>query len=234
MKRQTMSTIYVPTESATDWKKLLADPEKHWKKGYSARTLANCWESADGFPKEISALLSTSPLDPLQSAQLVMAFPEHKVFLPPVGGHPSQNDLFVLGKASDGDLISITVEGKVSESFDKTLGEWSKRPSAGKTLRLQFLQGTLGLTSPVPASIRYQLLHRLASAIIEATRFNAKYAILVVHSFSKKDLWFGDYSDFLDLFSVKATIGQLIQLPDMQGIHVLSGWARGDKRFLIA
>jgi hypothetical protein len=36
----------------------------------------------------------------------------------------------------------------------------------------------------VPDAIRYQLLHRAASVVIEAERFNASYAVLPVHSFS--------------------------------------------------
>jgi hypothetical protein len=38
----------------------IEDPVKHWKAGYSARTLAHCWEAADGFPSEIAQALSQS------------------------------------------------------------------------------------------------------------------------------------------------------------------------------
>jgi hypothetical protein len=57
-------------------------------------------------------------------------FVEHKVPLPG-GGHPSQNDIFVLAK-SNKDLVAITVEGKVSESFGETGGDWLKIESEGK------------------------------------------------------------------------------------------------------
>ncbi len=36
-----MRNIYVPTSGPGDWKCLLADPEKHWVRGRSARTLAH-------------------------------------------------------------------------------------------------------------------------------------------------------------------------------------------------
>jgi hypothetical protein len=39
--------ILVPTQSAQDWKRLLAEPEKHWKPGYSAILMAQSWEIAD-------------------------------------------------------------------------------------------------------------------------------------------------------------------------------------------
>jgi len=46
-----MNKFYIPTKGPLSWKALLADPEKQWRKGYSARTLACCWEEAQGFPK---------------------------------------------------------------------------------------------------------------------------------------------------------------------------------------
>ena len=116
-----MPKIYVPITSMEEWKNLLADPEKQWRGGYSARTLAASWITADGFPPEIYELFETSGVPAFHSVQPLIIIPEHKVLLPPRSGHPSQNDLFALVKAADGSLISMTVEGKVSESFDKTI-----------------------------------------------------------------------------------------------------------------
>jgi len=48
-----MNKIYIPSDSPDRWKDLLAEPEKQWKVGYSARALAYCWQEADGFPKSI-------------------------------------------------------------------------------------------------------------------------------------------------------------------------------------
>ncbi len=229
-----MQSIYIPTTSADDWRNLLADPKKHWRKGFSARTLAYSWQSSNGFPDEIAKLFSSSSIAELRNPSLILAIPEHKVYLPPLNGHPSQNDLFALGKAVDGNLISVTIEGKVSESFDKTVGEWLKPVSPGKTERLQFLQTKLGLSKSVSPEIRYQLLHRLTSAILEAERFNAKYAVMIVHSFSQENAWYGDFENFLSLFSAKGQIGELTHLIDLNGIQVFAGWVRGAKRFLAA
>ena len=55
-----MSKILAFTSGPDDWKALLADPVKHWRPGYSARTLAYCWEAADGFPPEVAQALSQS------------------------------------------------------------------------------------------------------------------------------------------------------------------------------
>src|SRR3954468_5274235 len=89
-------------------KALLADPIKHWRTGYSARTLAHCWEAADGLPPEIAALFGLG-------TELLIAIPEHKVSLRDAG-RESQTDVFALVK-SNNRTIAVAVEGKVNESF---------------------------------------------------------------------------------------------------------------------
>ena len=148
-----MNRIYIPTSGVDDWRKLLADPGKHWRTGFSARSLAYTWETARGFPAEIQVLFTTSD-PPFQDMELLFAIPEHKVLMPPYGGHPSQNDLFVLARNSSNSLITITVEGKVSESFDKNLSEWNKEASRGKETRSAFIKDKIGLADEVPSAIR--------------------------------------------------------------------------------
>lgn len=227
-----MNHIYIPTSGVEDLRRHLADPEKHWRTGFSARSLAYAWESAKGFPPEIQDLFTSSD-PPFHDVVLLLAIPEHKVLMPPYGGHPSQNDLFVLAKDSRNSLMAITVEGKVLEAFDKNLSVWNAEGSPGKQKRLAFIKDTLGLAGEIPPTIRYQLLHRTASAILEAKRFTAKSAVMVVHSFSQSDLWLEDYQDFLKLYGVvDAKIGKLYFLTELWGIEVYSGWARGDAKFL--
>ena len=230
---QAVRYFYVPTSGAEDWRKLLADPGKHWRSGFSARSLAYAWETAKGFPPEVFRLFTESGVPAFQSVELLLAIPEHKVFMPPYSGHPSQNDLFALARDGEGDLIAITVEGKVAESFDKTLGEWNAENSRGKAERLKFIKERLGLGGELPSTIRYQLLHRTTSAIVEAQRFNARSAVMVVHSFSQSDQWFEDYRAFTEIFGVPgATVGRLHFLTDANGLRIYSGWARGEERFL--
>lgn len=119
-----MNRIYIPTSGVGDWRKLLADPVKHWRTGFSARSLAYAWENTSGFPEEIQDLFTTSD-PPFQDMELLLVIPEHKVLMPPYGGHPSKNDLFVFARNSSNSLVAISVEGKVSESFDKNLSEWN-------------------------------------------------------------------------------------------------------------
>jgi hypothetical protein len=229
-----MPSVYVPISSPDEWKRLLVDPEKQWRTGYSARTIAHSWLASDGIPAEIRSVFASSGIAAFQRLEPLIVIPEHQVPLPPAVGHPSQNDVFVLARAADGALLSMTVEGKVSESFDKTVGEWRKSASNGKRERLVFLAQKLGLVGEVPDHIRYQLLHRLGSAIIEAERFGAKYAVMVVHSFSQSDEWFDDFAQFLEMFGVKARVGELVAMGQRGPIAVYAGWARGDPRFLAA
>jgi hypothetical protein len=229
-----LSHIYIPARSADDWREFLAEPDRHWRKGYSARAAAFAWQEADGFPREVAALLSSANDDNLKHVELLLAIPEHRVYFPPIQGHPSQNDVFALGRALNGDLVSIAVEAKVAEPFDLTVDEWIAHPTRGKLARLQFLRETLRVVSRPIGQIRYQLLHRLASALLEAKRFGARYAILVIHSFSQSDEWFDDFAAFLSMYGQAAAVGQLVELDLRTAMKVFAGWARGDAKYLDA
>jgi len=218
-----MKHIYIPTSSPADWRTFLAEQEKQWRSGYSAKELAECWEHANGFPPEFQALFSKSGNPALNTLELLLAIPEYQVDLPG-GRRPSQNDLFVLARTNDGQLVAIMVEGKVAEPFGDTLETWLKDASTGKQTRLRFLCETLGLPNPPPLNIRYQLLHRTASALIEAQRFNAKYAMMIVHSFSPEHSWLADYQAFLGLFGVTGLVGELVELPLPGSIRLFAGW----------
>jgi hypothetical protein len=104
-----MPRILSFTSGPNDWQTLLADPVKHWKAGYSARTLAHCWEAADGFPSEIAQALSQTTDALLANLMPLLAVPEFKVPLPG-GARASQNDPFVLARSSSGP-VSIMVRG---------------------------------------------------------------------------------------------------------------------------
>ena len=225
-----MSRNFVPSRGPADWQSLLAEPETQWKPQYSARTLAYCWEDHEGFPPEVGAILSQQPQ--LADASPLLIFPEWKVLLPG-GSRASQNDVWVLARGSAG-LISVAVEGKVKESFDKTLAEWKVDASPGKEVRLAYLGDVLGLAAPLNDSVRYQLLHRAASAVIEAERFGAAHAVMLVHSFSEENLWFGDFALFASQFGIEAEVGLLGTAKARNGIPLHLGWVRGDPRYLNA
>jgi hypothetical protein len=221
-----MKKIFIPTSSPEDWKRLLAKPEKHWKNGYSAQIIAEAWEHVNGdFPLEIKTIFTTSEIDHFSKVELLLAFPEWKVYLPP-RGHPSQNDVFVLGRDAQGNLLTLMVEAKVAESFGERLESWLSTP--GRQQRLDFIQSKLGLATGLPPNIRYQFLHRAVSAVVEAERFRAKSAIMLIHSFSKDRMGFADYVEFLKLFGVNnVQVGKLYLLTKLNKIEIYAGWVDG-------
>ena len=221
-----MNPFYIPTSSPSDWRKLLASPETQWRSGYSAKELAESWEKANGFPPEFRRLFEDSENSSLKNPELLLAIPEYKVPLPG-GGAASQNDLFVLARTEDGSLAVMMVEGKASESFGPKLGAWLENASDGKRNRLKFLRDEIGLLHDLPGHIRYQLIHRTASAIIAAKRFNAAHAMMIVHSFSPENRWFADYQAFLNLFGVEARMNRLAELRRLNGLRLYAGWVSG-------
>ena len=222
-----MSNNCIPVKTPEEWQKLIADPNKQWKEGFSAWETAHCWLDADGFPSEITTLFASSPASVFRNIEMLIGIPEYKVLLPPRSRHPSQNDLFVLARDGNGNLISITIEAKASESFGKTIEKWMVPQSHGKSIRYKFLVDKLGLTGKDLRHIKYQFLHRLASAVIEAERFHAKYAMMFVHSFSTENKGLADYNMFLNIFGVKGDVGQLVHLKNHAGIDYYLGWAQG-------
>jgi hypothetical protein len=229
-----MKHIYIPTSSADDWQQFLAEPDRQWRTGFSARATAHAWQDADGFPAEFDSLFLSADEINLHGAELLLAIPEHKVYFPPMQGHPSQNDVFALAKAADGNLITVAVEAKVSESFDKVVDDWFAKPTVGKEERLEFLRSKVHLVDREIGHIRYQLLHRLVSAILEAERFGAMYAVMVIHSFSQSDEGFDDFAAFTALYDQVSAVDKLVELNLGDGLRVFAGWARGGAKYLDA
>lgn len=209
---------------------LLADPEKHRQLGYSARTLAHSWEASEGFPTELALPFAQTVEPLLANLTPVLAIPEFKVPLPG-GVRASQNDSFVLARSAAGP-VSIMVEGKVSESFGPTLEQWRSEASPGKEERLSFLLRTLGLSTPPPGTVRYQLLHRVASAIITGEQYRAVAAVLLVHSFSQERVGWPDYQAFTRLFGVEAVVGSLQRLGTTSAVPLFGVWVVGNPAFL--
>lgn len=215
-----MRRIFVPSRGVDDWQRLLAKPERHWRPDRSAALLANAWEAAKDFPPQVRTTLERSGKPAFQSLELLLALPEHQVHLPP-GGHPSQADVWALARGNDG-LVSIAVEGKVTENFGPTLGT-IRNGSSGQRTRLRFLCDTLGLTDP-PDTIRYQLLHRAVSAILEAKRFTARHAVLLVQSFSPGDEGFADFGAFGDLLGADVAPNQAVAAGHSAGAPLWLAW----------
>lgn len=219
-----MGKFFVPSQGALSWRDFLADPAKQWKQGYSAYELANCWENAVNIPTSVENVFKKSDLSLFENnVEVLYGFPEYKVALPG-GSASSQNDLYVLTKV-DNELLTIMVEGKVSEPFGETVTQWlGDSPSNGKRKRVDYLLSLLGIHENEVKVIRYQLLHRAASAIIEAKKVNAKHSLMLVHSFSEEAKWFEDYADFVKLYNLNPAKNAIVGPIKIDDVNLYFGW----------
>ena len=228
--KKAIVSFFHPTDGPEDWKRLLAEPDKQWKSGHSAKALAYSWEEARGFPVEVKRVFRRSGIDIFRDINMLVVFPEYKVPLPG-GRRASQNDIFILARGS-GQLVSIMVEGKASEPFGDTIAKWKTGAGNGRKIRLAYLCDLLRLDIAKVDHIRYQLLHRTASALIEAQRFNAPNALMLVHSFSRHNEWFEDYEQFTALFGVTGKVDSLTFAKRIGEVNLYLGWVKGDKKYL--
>ncbi len=215
-----------PMESADAWKVGLADPVLHWKPGYSAWALAHCWHAANGLPPEIGEVLEPA----FAAVEMRSGLIEHKVPMPGIG-RASQTDLMVLAQAGS-ESLCIAVEGKVTESLGPSVAQWHDG-SPNEEARLAGILTAINLPREIPSGIRYQLLHRMASPVIEARARGAGHAVMLIHSFSGLDASFADLAAFAALYHVTAiTPGTLYRLTVVGGVTLYAAWVRGDRACL--
>ncbi len=90
------------------------------------------------------------------------------------------------------------------------------------------MAGLLEINQQCDASIRYQLFHRTASALLEARRFFARGAAVIVHSFSRSLESFGDFQHFVSLMGGQIEgPRQLVAVAPREGVELFFGWAQG-------
>jgi hypothetical protein len=197
----------------------------HWKRGASAFELAVCWiralHSERGLPSDVARILDTHAA--LRGATVVIAIPELRTALPG-GPTASQTDLWALLGSPQGP-ISLSVEGKALEPFGERVADWlGGSPSKGKGDRLAYLSEQLGIRQPVGGGIRYQLLHRSVSAVLEAERWHAAHAVVIIQSFAVNEASFDDWVTFGQLLGVKLMRGTLTSVPRPGGPTLTLGW----------
>ena len=200
----------------------LAKQELHWKKGCSAYELAHSWVTAGGIPASVRSVLDTCP--GYAGAQLVEGLFEREVDLR-TRGRPSQTDLLAFVKLAHGNAV-IAVEGKVDEPFGELVSIWNNH-TPGKERCLKALCASLGLEVGDVANIRYQLLHRTASALYEAQRYRTRRAVMLVHSFSVTDASFGDFKAFAELMGTPLdAVNRVSQERECEGIRLRLAWSK--------
>lgn len=221
---EVVTSIVIESLGPGYWRSGLADPHLHWKRGRSAWEMAVAWESRrdteSGLPPEVEMVLSSHPR--FQGARLLIGVVEHSVILDDKR-RPSQNDLWGVLLTNAG-LVSMSVEAKAGEEFDKRLGDWFQQDSKGKEQRLSFLCKKLAIEEKPSKSLRYQLFHRAASAVIEARRWHLPIALMLIQSFSESKTSWQDYADFAALFRLDAMRNKVIGPWRLEGIDLFLGW----------
>lgn len=218
--------LMVPTLGPSDWRRLLADPSRHWRAERSAYELAVAWEAARlsdrGLPLDVARLLDSTST--FRGATLLLGIPEHQVELDG-GGHASRTDLWALLSCPAG-AISMSVEAKAGEPFDDVVSKWlsKARDRSGKPRRLDQLCEVLAVDKEQVLSCRYQLLHRAAVALIEARRFHARHAVLLVQSFAKDEAAYADFQTFSGVLGVQVAEGTLVRAGSRHEVEFWLGW----------
>lgn len=222
---------------ADDWRCRLANPKTNWKKGKSAYELAYSWlDSEEDMPNSLQNLLNSS--ETFKNLTIDKAIVEKKVQFDNFG-RPSHTDLMIYGNNAKGKIV-IAVEGKESEPFDKDVSEWIKIKEDGsdKEERLRNLLVKLGLSrldKEKIGKIKYQLLHRTISALIEGKIYGAHNVMMLVHSFldiDEKD-HFNDYLYFCSLFGIvreSITRNKILSSVTVGNINLSFGWLRDKKK----
>lgn len=183
--------LYLPMRHPEDVIPFLGR-RSHWKEGRSAKCLADSWFSANDLPSRVRSVLEQVP--GYTAATLVDAFVERCTSLEDGRTTPSQTDLLAVVGLAD-QLSVIGVEAKVTETFGPLVREWLD-DGGGKPERLAKLCALLDIDGPGVFDLRYQLLHRTASALLEARRYRAKNAVMLVHSFCPQSTGLDDFVNF--------------------------------------
>jgi len=225
-----MKRIFVPTRSGSDWQRLLAKPVLHWKKGASAMTTAAAWEAAAGrIPPEISAVLDSSRNEALLGLQLLAAIPEWET---PLEGGDTASHTDVLALCTNGNgLCVVAVEAKVNEDFGPLMGEKRASASSGQEARVTYLQNLLRVRR-FADNIRYQLLHRTASALLTARQFHAGTAVMMVQSFGAKQSLREDFVLFCTALNAQELAPDMLHASQFGAPRLFLAWCHGDKQFL--
>ena len=73
--------------------------------------------------------------------------------------------------------------------------------------------------------LRYQLLHRTVAALLEAKRYQADAAMMLVHSFSAQQASFDDFSNFSRVIGAPVDkVNSVSQSIERSGVRLSLAW----------
>jgi hypothetical protein len=193
----------------------------HWKEGRSAYELAHSWLKDRDLPQSVKGLMDSDAA--LSGATLIEAFFERHTELDNLG-RASQTDLLALLKITTG-LAVLGIEAKVTETFGNRVSEWDDG-SPGKSQRLSGMLKLLCLDVVAARPLRYQLIHRTVATVLEAERYGAGDAAMIVQSFDSHRTGFSDFQAFATAMrSAVEAPGTLSKPIKCCGVSLRLGWA---------
>jgi len=192
-------------------------------------TAAAAWEAAaDSLPLEITCLLESSREPLLMRQRLLVALPEWQVPLP--GGITTSNTDVLAICRNDLGLCILGIEAKVLEDFGPLLAEKRAEASTGQIERLAYLHSLLGVEH-FEDSIRYQLLHRTASALLTAREFHAATAVMLVHAFDTPTAQRLDFEAFRAALEAQEVAPLVYKVPSFENPSLYLAWCDGNPKF---
>jgi hypothetical protein len=154
--------------------------------------------------------------------------PEWQVSLE--GGETTSNtDVLAICRNTLG-LCVIAAEAKVLEDFGPLLADKRKSASSGQLARLNYLHELLKIDY-FEDTIRYQLVHRTASALLTAQQFHAKAAVMLVHAFDCPPERQDDFRAFVRALRAEQVAPTLHRFSSFDNPRLYVAWCNGDARF---
>jgi uncharacterized protein DUF6946 len=205
--------------------KRLAKPED-WRRVAStdmrpaAYELAQTWQAAGGIPPGIKKALDDFHAPPISGLSLDVAIVEMPVFVDTKTA--ATTDLMGYARNRADEPVVLAVEAKAHEPFGLPVRSWLRgevdepssntEPHPARERRFAFLCERLGFSVDLECGLRYQLLHRTVSAVMEGELHAAAAVVVLIHDFgeSAPGNW-KDYELYLDALGFPSVVpGQVV------------------------
>ena len=122
------------------------------------------------------------------------------------------------------------MEAKVLEDFGPLLATKRAECSPGQGDRLTYLHSLLRVER-FDDTIRYQLVHRTASALLTASEFHASVAVMLVHAFDTPAAQRGEFEAFRKALDADEIAPLVYRAKQFQGPALFLVWCDGDPSF---
>jgi hypothetical protein len=202
MEQQAMVELIIESSngerirSVEDWLRF-APPERgeaQWRDFRSAKELARAWfrTGMARVPSELSGLFDTS--SETSGLNIERCVAEQPMRLDALRGNTRRCDLVLYGRQRDENVL-VAIEAKADEEFGPIIGPYraqrantrSKVPERIDALLAAILGRSLDSDDSI-GLLRYQLLHGIAGALVDAGERGCARAVFLVHEFRSVNL----------------------------------------------